>query len=154
MRLCVQRVKSASVSIGGDVHGSIGCGLLVLFCAEKGDEDDFEKNISYMAKKVSELRIFNDENHKMTHSVEDIGGSVLLISQFTLAGDCSKGRRPDFFSAEKPELAERFYLLMVNKLKDILGEDKVQTGVFGADMQVSSVNDGPVTLIIDKRGNK
>ncbi len=141
----VQRVLESSVSIDGEVYSKIGKGLNILIGIEKGD---LEENLSKLAKKCCELRIFEDENGKMSKSVLDINGDVLVVSQFTLAGDVSKGRRPDFTNAMNPEIAKLYYEKFVEECGKIIGSNKVKTGVFAADMKVSILNDGPVTIIV------
>lgn len=146
MRSVVQRVTSASVAVDGEVIGSIGKGLLVLLgvC-----DDDTEKDKLWLSDKIAGLRIFEDENEKMNLSLQDIDGEVLVVSQFTLYGDCKKGKRPNFTSAGKPEYANKMYLEFVDCMRERVR--KVETGEFGADMKVSLVNDGPVTIIIDSK---
>lgn len=146
MRLVAQRVSSASVEVDGDVVGSIGPGVLVLLGVGQGDE---EKDASYLADKVATLRIFEDDAGKMNRSVEDISGAVLTVSQFTLYGDCRKGRRPGFSDAASPERADELYQYFVACLQQRGLE--VATGIFQADMAVQLVNDGPVTLLLDSR---
>lgn len=143
MRAVVQRVLNASVAIGGTVKGEIGKGYLVLLGIE---ENDTEKDLDYIAEKLLGLRVFEDEAGKMNRSVLDAGGSILLVSQFTLYGDARKGRRPSFIRAAKPEKAIPLYEAMIARLRAAL---PVETGEFGADMQVSLVNDGPVTILLD-----
>ena len=146
MRSVVQRVNSASVTVDGEVIGKIGKGLLVLLgvC-----DDDTEADMKWLADKVSGLRIFTDENDKMNLSLEDVSGEILVVSQFTLYGDCKKGRRPNFTGAGKPDFAEKMYEEFVKYLKTKI--EVVETGRFGADMKVTLENDGPVTLIIDSK---
>ena len=144
MRSVIQRVKSARVSVGDRVVGEIGRGLLALvgMASSDGPED-----VAYTAGKVRNLRIFEDENGKMNRSVVEVSGSVLVVSQFTLLGDCRKGRRPSFVKAARPEVAQSLYDALIHTL---LAEGvKIKTGEFQANMQVSLVNDGPVTLVID-----
>ena len=143
MRAVVQRVLSASVAIGGTVKGEIGEGYLVLLGIE---ENDTEKDLDYIAEKLLGLRVFEDEAGKMNRSVLDAGGSILLVSQFTLYGDARKGRRPSFIRAARPEKAIPLYEAMIARLRAAL---PVETGEFGADMQVSLINDGPVTILLD-----
>lgn len=143
MRAVVQRVLNASVAIGGTVKGEIGKGYLVLLGIE---ENDTEKDLDYIAEKLLGLRVFEDEAGKMNRSVLDAGGSILLVSQFTLYGDARKGRRPSFIRAAKPEKAIPLYEAMIARLRAAL---PVETGEFGADMQVSLINDGPVTILLD-----
>jgi len=146
VRVVVQRVKSAEVRIGTRIAGKIGTGLLIYAGIEKGDS---EKEIEYIGEKVLNLRIFPDEDGKMDRSALDIsGGAILSISQFTLASHIRKGRRPDFSNAMEPEKAEELY----HKFNKILSEKiVVETGVFGEMMDITSVNDGPVTFIIEKK---
>lgn len=142
----VQRVYEASVKINGEVYGSINKGLLVFFCVEEGDTDD---KIQYMSEKILNLRIFEDDNGKMSKSLQDINGDMLIISQFTLAADCSKGRRPDFTGAAKPDIAKEMYNKFIEDVSSKIN-GKTATGQFGADMKVSLINDGPVTMIIKR----
>jgi D-tyrosyl-tRNA(Tyr) deacylase len=144
MRAVVQRVSSASVAVGGEVRGAIGAGLLVLVGV--GPEDT-AVDVEWMCGKLRTLRVFEDEAGKMNRSVEEIGGAVLLVSQFTLYGDCRKGRRPSFDGAASPELGERMYDALAAALRAT--GLRVETGVFRAAMQVGLVNDGPVTLLLD-----
>ena len=144
MRAVLTRVQSASVSIEGQTVGSIGKGFLILLGI--GPEDT-EKECRYLAEKALGLRVFEDENGKMNLGLGDVGGEVLVVSQFTLYGNCRKGRRPSFTEAANPELGERLYERFLALCAE-LGYPP-QHGQFGADMQVSSVNDGPVTLILD-----
>lgn len=144
MRAVVQRVTSASVKVNEKVEGQIGKGLLVYLGVEEGDE---LKDVTYIAEKICNLRIFEDENEKMNRSLLDEQGSILAISQFTLLGDCRKGRRPSFSRAGKPEEANDLYEKFVKACID-LGVS-METGVFQAHMMVSSINDGPVTMMID-----
>ena len=144
MRAVLTRVTSASVSIDGEVVGSIGKGFLILLGV--GPEDD-ETHCRYLAEKALGLRIFEDENGKMNRSLEDVGGQVLVVSQFTLYGNCRKGRRPSFAEAAPPELGNRLYEQFLKECER-LGYP-AQHGIFGAHMEVESINDGPVTLILD-----
>lgn len=148
MRVVIQRVKKASVNVAGSTVGAINQGILVLFGVHKGDTLE---DIPWLAKKITELRIFQDEDKKMNRSVQDIQGQLLIVSQFTLYGDCSKGRRPGFSDALPGAEAENLYNAFVEEMQHYLGE--VQTGVFGAEMEVSLINDGPVTFIIDSKKN-
>ena len=145
MKAVVQRTARAGVNIDGETVGRIDRGLLVLLGIEP---DDGEADIEYMVKKCSGLRIFEDENGKMNLSVQDVGGSILLVSQFTLLGDARKGNRPSFTGAAVPEKAIPIYERVISELAKRL---PVQTGVFGADMQVELVNDGPVTILLDSK---
>ena len=144
MRAVLTRVTSASVTIHGEVVGKIGKGFLILLGV--GPEDD-PAHCRYLAEKCLGLRVFEDENGKMNRSLEDVGGQVLVVSQFTLYGNCRKGRRPSFTEAAPPELGNRLYEQFLADC-EALGFPP-QHGRFGADMQVASVNDGPVTLILD-----
>ena len=144
MRAVLTRVKSASVEIGGQTVGSIGQGFLILLGV--GPEDTEEK-CRYLAEKALSLRVFEDENGKMNRSLADVSGQVLVVSQFTLYGNCRKGRRPSFTEAADPTLGNALYEKFLSFCAE-LGYP-AQHGQFGADMQVSSVNDGPVTLILD-----
>lgn len=144
MRALVQRVSRAEVTVEGRSIGRIGPGLMVLVCAMQGDGDDAAAKL---AARVARLRIFRDEAGKMNRSVADIGGAVLVVSQFTLAADTRTGNRPGFSSAEAPARGEALYLAFAQALRD-LGLP-VETGAFGADMAVSLVNDGPVTIWMD-----
>lgn len=142
----VQRVLNSSVSISQSVVGSIGPGINVLLGVAAGDT---QSDANYLAAKVANLRIFEDDQGKMNRSLIETGGQMLVISQFTLLGDCRKGRRPSFIKAADPDLAERLYLHFVDRVRR-LGID-FQTGRFGAMMQVKIVNDGPVTLLVHSR---
>jgi D-tyrosyl-tRNA(Tyr) deacylase len=147
MKAVLQRVNSAYVDIDGKRVAEIGKGLLILFGVEKGDEKETCKDVAY---KSMNLRIFEDENGKMGRSVKDIDGDVIVVSQFTLAGNCKKGLRPDFTTAMQPDTANDYYEYYVECCKAEIGADKVQTGIFAADMKVGLENDGPVTIIIEK----
>ena len=147
MRAVVQRVKKSSVTVDNKIVGEISVGLTVLLGVEEGDTD---KDMKYIADKVVNLRIFEDENEKMNLSLKDVNGKILVVSQFTLLGDCRKGRRPSFVSAAKPDIANELYLEFVKYCKE---EVEVQTGVFQADMQVDISNDGPVTVLLDSKRN-
>ncbi len=144
MRALIQRVAQAEVTVDGRSTGRIGPGLMVLVCAMQGDPDDAPEKL---AARVAKLRIFRDEAGKMNRSVLDTGGAALVVSQFTLAADTRTGNRPGFSSAEAPARGEALYLRFAQALRD-LGLN-VETGEFGADMQVALVNDGPVTIWID-----
>ncbi len=146
MRAVVQRVSRASVEVDGRVVGEVGEGLLVLLGVEEGDK---EADADYIADKTASLRIFNDADDKMNLSVSDVGGGVLLISQFTLHGDCRRGRRPSFIAAARPETAIPLYEGVAGRLRD--SGLPVATGEFGAHMHVSLVNDGPVTILLDSK---
>ena len=144
MRAVIQRVLEAEVKVGGEPVGKIGKGLLVYLGVGKGDG---EKDAEFMADKLANLRIFADEAGKLNLSVQDIGGGILLVSNFTLQGDCRKGRRPGFDAATEPAIAEQLY----EKVAEIIAGEgiAVEKGVFRAYMHVSSINDGPVTFILD-----
>ncbi|MFO7957847.1 MAG: D-aminoacyl-tRNA deacylase [Candidatus Brocadiia bacterium] len=144
MRAVVQRVSSAEVTVAGRHVGAIGKGLLVLLGVGEGDE---EEDAHYIAGKLAGLRIFDDEQGRLNLSVQDVGGRVLLVSQFTLYGDCRKGRRPSFTRAAGPEKAESLYEEVAARLRDAGVE--VETGRFQAEMAVSLTNDGPVTILLD-----
>lgn len=145
MKALIQRVKRASVSIGGQLYSSINSGLLVFLGVEKDDE---KENAEKLAQKIINLRIFEDENDKMNLSVKDVQGEILVVSQFTLCGDCKKGTRPSFDKAANPDKANSLYEYFVNCLKEC--NLPVQTGRFRAMMDVELVNDGPVTLWVEK----
>jgi D-tyrosyl-tRNA(Tyr) deacylase len=146
MRAVLQRVSRASVEVEGVVVGEIGAGWLVLLGVARGDNDD---DASWMAEKIANLRAFEDDSGKMNRSVSDVGGGVLVVSQFTLLADCRAGRRPSFTGAADPAEAERLYLRAASLLRET-GLD-VPTGVFRASMKVELVNEGPVTLLLDSR---
>ncbi len=146
MRTVIQRVSEAKVTIEGNINGQINIGFLVLVGIS---EDDDENIIIKMANKISKLRIFEDEEGKMNKSLIDVNGSLLSISQFTLYGDTNKGNRPSFTKAAKPEIAERLYILFNEELRKL--NIKVEEGIFGSEMKVSLLNDGPVTIIIDSK---
>ena len=144
MRAVVQRVKQSSVKTNGEIVGRIGQGLLVLLGVAKGDGD---ADADFMANKIINLRIFEDENGKMNRSLLEIGGELLAVSQFTLLADCRKGRRPSFIAAAEPERATKLYEKFVEQVRD--SGVAVQTGRFQAMMEVALINDGPVTIIIE-----
>lgn len=145
MRIVIQRVKYASVTIDGKVNGKINGGIMALIGFKEGDEESLLKP---MAEKMTGLRIFEDENERMNLSLSDVGGDILAISQFTLYADCKKGKRPSFTDALKPDKANEFYEKFVKICEDLTGR-KIETGIFGADMKVELLNDGPVTIILD-----
>lgn len=147
MRILVQRVKAASVTVDGKIVGEIGSGLLVLAGVS---HDDTSADAAHLAKKTVNLRIFDDEAGVMNRSVLDSGGSILAVSQFTLYGDCKKGNRPSYIAAAPPEKGLKLYGEYVKQLRE-LGL-RVETGIFQAEMEVSLVNDGPVTLILESTG--
>ena len=144
MRAVLTRVKSASVTVDGSVIGQIGQGFLILLGVT---HEDTEAQAVKLADKLMGLRIFEDENGKMNRSLEDVGGQVLVVSQFTLYGNCKKGRRPEFLAAARPEIAIPLYEKFIALCRD--KGFSLETGEFGAEMLVESVNDGPVTLIVD-----
>ncbi|MBE6399029.1 MAG: D-tyrosyl-tRNA(Tyr) deacylase [Lentisphaerae bacterium] len=148
MRALIQRVKEAQVRVGGDIIGSIGPGLLVLLGVAPEDDEQIG---AYLADRCAGLRIFEDENGKMNRSLTDVNGAMLVISQFTLFADTTQGRRPYFGNAAPPELAERLY---ESFKRDAAGAVPVQCGSFGADMQVSLCNDGPVTIMLEAVRNE
>lgn len=145
MKIVLQRVNGASVTIENKIYSKINKGLLLLFGVEKNDREDM---LDFFVQKVLNLRIFNDENGKMNLSVSDIKGGILVVSQFTLASNCKKGLRPSFDNAMEPNIANKYYEKFVELLK--ASNLNIQTGVFGADMKVELINDGPVTFILEK----
>ena len=145
MKFVIQRVKNAQVDVNNKTIGKIDNGFLVLIGITHTDTKEIA---DYLVKKLINLRIFEDENGKMNLSLKDINGSLLLVSQFTLYADCSGGNRPSFIDAAKPEIANELYEYIISECKKKI--DKVQTGIFGADMKVSLLNDGPVTIILEK----
>ena len=149
MRAVIQRVSRASVTVSGEVVGEIGVGLLVLLGVEQGDTQD---DVAWMANKVAGLRVFEDDDGKMNLDVGEVGGAVLAVSQFTLLGDCRKGRRPSFVAAARPEEANGLYRGFVT---EVAGQGlEVQEGRFQQHMDVELVNDGPVTLQVDSRNRR
>ena len=150
MRAVIQRVKSAAVRSQGELLGQIEVGLLILLGIEDGDGHE---DVAWLSQKITHLRIFNDADGVMNRSVMDIGGGVLLISQFTLHASTKKGNRPSYIRASKPDYAIPMYEAMVKQLKEDTGRP-IQTGRFGADMQLELINDGPVTIIIDTKNKE
>lgn len=147
MRAVIQRVKDASVEVGGQVHGQIDYGLLILLGVEEADTGE---DVTWLSRKILRMRILNDEKGVMNESVQDQNGGILVISQFTLHASTKKGNRPSYIKAARPETAESLYLAFINALnKDI--KSTVQSGVFGANMQVKFTNDGPVTILLDSK---
>ena len=144
MRLVIQRVSHAQVEVAGEVTGKIGNGLLVYLSVAPTDTDD---DVQFVADKLANLRLFPDRNDKMNLSIRDVAGSILLISQFTLHGDCRKGRRPSFDQAAQPDTAQKLYHQTIEAIR--AHQIPVETGVFAAHMHVSSLNDGPVTFLLD-----
>lgn len=154
MKAVIQRVSSASVKVDSETVGSCKEGFMVLFGAAEGDT---QEDVDILARKTAALRVFCDSDDKMNLSILDIGGEILAISQFTLCADVKKGNRPSFINAMEPKQAEQFYKLYCQKLRE-LGVKKVDEGIFGADMKVELINDGPVTILYDteiwrKNGN-
>lgn len=145
MKAVIQRVKGAKLSVEGKLISQIGVGLCVYLGVESGDTTDCA---DYMAKKIFNMRIFEDENCKMNRALSDVGGEILLISQFTLCADTSSGNRPSFASAEKPDAAENMYRYVAARLEE--KGAPVKLGVFGADMRIEQYNDGPVTIVLEK----
>ena len=146
MKLVIQRVKNAKVEVENKIVGKIDKGFMVLLGVKKGDTT---KEADYLARKLCNLRVFEDENEKMNLSLKDVNGELLIVSQFTLYGDAKEGNRPSFIEAELPDKANELYEYFMNKCKEN-GIEKVEHGIFGADMKVSLVNDGPVTIIMEK----
>ena len=145
MKAVIQRVKCASVTVDDTIVGKIGQGLLILLGVADGDT---ERDAEVLADKIANLRIFSDQDDKMNLSLLTVEGEALVVSQFTLCASCARGRRPDFFGAAKPDIAEKLYLYFCERIKNN-GVHTVERGEFGADMQVSLINDGPVTIILD-----
>jgi D-tyrosyl-tRNA(Tyr) deacylase len=149
MKIVIQRVSEASVSIGGAVHGRIGAGMLVLLGI---GVEDTEEDAVWLSQKLLGLRIFPDENGMMNCSLTDTKGALLLVSQFTLMASCKKGNRPSFIRAAAPDIALPLYRFFIQQMAQL--EDRLQTGVFGADMKVNLCNDGPVTIIMDSKNRE
>jgi len=147
MKLVIQRVQHAQVAIDGKMHSQIGKGLLVLVGIH---HEDVEQDADWLSAKLSQMRIFQDENDKMNLSVMDIDGEILAVSQFTLYSSTAKGNRPSFIEAAKPELASRLYDYFCDKVSSLTGKT-TQKGVFAADMKITLLNDGPVTIVIDSK---
>ncbi len=147
MRVVIQRVTRASVTIAGELKSSIGRGMMILvgFCNEDTDQD-----LDWAVKKIAQLRIYDDEQGVMNKSIEETGGEILAVSQFTLYASCKKGNRPSYIRAAKPDISVPLYNSFCQKLQERL-QKPIQTGVFGADMQVELINDGPVTICIDTK---
>lgn len=150
MRVVIQRVSEAGVTIDGQVKSEIGKGLLILLGVEDADT---EEDIDWLCRKISKLRVFNDENGVMNLSVQDVTGELLVISQFTLHAGTKKGNRPSYIRAAKPDIAVPMYELFVKKLRET-SQRPVGEGIFGADMKVGLINDGPVTIIIDSKNKE
>lgn len=147
MRVVIQKVKEAKVTVSDKIISSIGQGLLVLLGIEDSDDDE---DIDWLVKKIVQLRIFNDENDVMNLSVQDVDGEIIVVSQFTLHASTKKGNRPSYIRASRPEFAIPMYEKFIKKTEEVTGK-KAGTGAFGAMMDVSLVNDGPVTIIIDSK---
>ncbi len=151
MRAVIQRVSRGSVKIGDDYYREIGVGLVVLLGVHK---DDNEQDAIKLAEKICNLRIFNDEKEKLNLSINDVNGEMLIISQFTLYGDCKRGNRPSFTDSANAEKGNLLYEKFVNECRRILGEDRIKTGIFGAMMTVEIINEGPVTILAHTDYNK
>lgn len=150
MRIIIQRVTRACVTVEGNIAGAIGLGLLVLMGVEDSDTDE---DITWLSNKITNLRIFNDEAGVMNFGIKEVNGDILLVSQFTLHASTKKGNRPSYIKASKPAFAVPMYEKMVQQLETDLGK-KIETGIFGADMKVELLNDGPVTIIIDSKNRE
>jgi D-tyrosyl-tRNA(Tyr) deacylase len=150
MRIVIQRVSNASVEVDQKITGKIEKGLLVLLGIEDADEDE---DIKWLCNKIVNLRIFNDEDGVMNKSVSEVNGDILLVSQFTLHASTKKGNRPSYIRASKPEIAITMYERMITELQTVLGK-KIESGIFGADMKVQLLNDGPVTIVIDTKNKE
>ena len=150
MKAVIQRVSEASVTIDNEKVANIGTGLLILVGIEDADTPE---DINWLTLKIAQLRIFNDENHVMNKSVKDVDGDVIVVSQFTLHASTKKGNRPSYIKASKPNIAIPLYEDFIGSMEKAIGK-KVQTGEFGADMKVSLINDGPVTIIIDTKNKE
>jgi D-tyrosyl-tRNA(Tyr) deacylase len=150
MRAVIQRVSHASCSIEGVINGEIGTGFMVLLGIEDSDTDE---DMTWLAQKIANMRVFSDENGLMNKALAEVQGNILLVSQFTLFAATKKGNRPGFTRSARPEYAIPFYEKMIVELTNLTGT-KIQTGVFGADMQISLVNDGPVTICIDTKARE
>lgn len=150
MKVVIQRVSKANVNVDREITGEIGNGLLVLLGIEDADTDE---DIQWLSNKIVNLRVFNDEHGVMNKSVIDVKGSILLISQFTLHASTKKGNRPSYIKASKPDFAIPMYEKMIKQLEADLGKE-IQTGIFGADMKVELLNDGPVTIVIDTKNKE
>lgn len=148
MRIVIQRVLEASVTIAGEVVGKVGEGMMILVGVEDGDT---REDADWLVGKTLRLRIFDDEAGVMNRSIEDVGGSALVVSQFTLHASTRKGNRPSYIRAAKEEFSRPMYEYFVESLRSALGEERVATGRFGADMKVGLINNGPVTIIIDSK---
>ncbi len=150
MRAVIQRVSSASVTIGGEVKSAIGMGFMVLLGIEA---EDTQEDADWLSGKIALLRVFGDENRLMNKDLKDVGGEMLVVSQFTLHASYKKGNRPSFIKAARPEQAIPLYEYFIKTLSEKIGKE-VQTGTFGADMKVALVNDGPVTIVMDTKNRE
>lgn len=150
MRAIIQRVSSASCSVNGEITGQVGTGFMVLLGIEVSDNYE---DVSWLAQKITNLRIFSDENGAMNKSLSEVNGDILLISQFTLYASTKKGNRPGFTRSAKPEVAIPLYERMISELTNATGKE-IQTGIFGADMKINLLNDGPVTILIDTKAKE
>jgi D-tyrosyl-tRNA(Tyr) deacylase len=150
MRAVIQRVSEASCKVDGEITGEIGNGFLILLGIEDADNDD---DLQWLAQKITGLRVFGDENGLMNKALADVDGSILLISQFTLFAQTKKGNRPSFIRAARPDKAVPMYEQMIKTLETLSGK-KIAAGIFGADMKISLVNDGPVTIVIDTKNKE
>ncbi len=150
MRAIIQRVSSASCSVNGEISGQIAQGFLVLLGIEDADNDE---DLVWLAQKIVSMRIFSDENGLMNKALADVHGNILLISQFTLYASTKKGNRPGFTRSAKPEIAIPLYEKMISELSRLMGKE-IQTGIFGADMKISLINNGPVTICIDTKARE
>lgn len=149
MKALIQRVDKAEVTVDSEIISSIGKGILVFLGIKKGDT---EKDIDYLVKKISQLRIFEDEKGKINLSLQDVKGEILVVSQFTLCADCRRGNRPSFDMAERPEIAKSLYEQFVAKIREL--GISVSTGIFGASMKISLINNGPVTIMLESKEQK
>jgi len=147
MRIVIQRVKSSSVQIDGKIHSSIQDGLMILLGIE---QNDGKEDVEWLINKVVQLRIFNDDKGVMNLSINEIEGEILLVSQFTLHASTKKGNRPSYLKAAKPDISIPLYENFIEQLKNVIG-DRLKTGIFGADMKVALINDGPVTILMDSK---
>jgi len=148
MRAVIQRVKRCAVAIRGNTHSRIEKGILVFLAIKEGDN---KQDVGYVAEKCAALRIFDDPEGKMNHSVRDVGGEVMVVSQFTLYGNTQKGNRPSYSDAASPQIAEPLYEQYISEMKRLVGNQKVQSGVFREMMDIELVNDGPVTVIVESK---
>ena len=150
MRAIIQRVSKASCSVDGEITGSVGTGFMVLLGIEESDNNE---DVSWLAQKIANMRIFSDENGAMNKGLSEVNGDILLISQFTLFASTKKGNRPGFTRSAKPELAIPLYEKMITELAVATGKE-IQSGIFGADMKINLINDGPVTILIDTKAKE